>query len=1302
MKNNIISTYNKSRVLIISLLLIAIIAGCMAATLSGCEKDQNDGGSLSGVRFVYNGKEYKFDKVGDVFIKNEVVNNEGFLYWYFIDGENEVAITDNGNRITAEFYDFIKDRLGEEDIVIECFPKLSSEQKVIITVDGIMGKTFSVEKSKPVVNLDVVSKPGYVFEGYTREPGGEKIFDAQGKAVTEVTFDVNTTIYPVFTPVQYTFVFNNGKDSKSLTFAFASQLSNFVLPEKEGYDFKGWYLSEQCLDVEKVCDETGRFVAGKEVLNESYLKYANADNIINLYGDWDIKKLQVRYKNDKGEIFKTVEYDYFTKNIAVISEIPASVGKEFVAWKYDNKEYTAGSYIEFEGGLRANIDIQAKYALIDYTFELSIAPDTVFEGSVIESGYLFNVDKAGDVALLDKDKYTINKKYHTFAGWRIKNFENTTNTPTMLAIKKSTILAYLQNNTPANNVILIEPVFNADKYNVEYVIYGEKEGTEITSAVLNGNPVEITADTDWNFRDFAFDYIRSDFSLVKDSTSKLKTVKDIFAQNPVINSGYITVYVKTAYYDYEFVYNGVILDNLNKKIYTDSVNNIVNNYYSDDAQFEFEKSICLGKEDDANEIILSDMSKNIKQGILKFVGWTLTAPKSYDENVNSIKDNVTFSVEELKRAVDKINSRIQLYAVYMPVDHTLEFNYDKKDSGQIYKGSVASGIDYTGNFDVNGKYKDLDQLEANSKITINYFSKIYRSDLPNPQVMWCSFAGWYDSNGSGLVETVVNAQDSYVLFPKFTLANFTVRYSSRIDGKEVESTQTGYSYDATELGELPSVVGYKNTDIGLYGKTIAIEDFDVDAFKNITNEEYFYNNIQNKIINVVVNMQYIDYKITYMKPVFDDLGNEKGFEEIAEEIGNPDTFNVGDSQNDKAFADYNCGYKFVKWYIKKGETEITIYSLRDLIKNGGTGDKVVYAKLNPFDYELKYTSLGNGRGEFAWKPLANIDNYVLTVGTKKITLGSNEVKYVVDNEAEFFEKDEYVSDDNNLNVAIAGYVNGKRVSYSYISKLKRLPQIKNVRIENDIVRCDTMPYGYELRVFSDGVKVQGTSLFGLADGSHVVTVNSSYTGIGDSTTYIDSIPVKLNVNKIAKPVIAIENGNIVIKNQVSGIEYELFNKGVKIDDLSKLKSGTVEITATGKAKDTDDCYYITSNASDVLSKQILKIDDGEFSIDNIDMSKYRFSILIDKAGVTDDIDFRIRWLDNSSQPTRADVERVLKYDSQFNCYSYDREHYLNSNVAYVEFYMTIKGSNPDVTYLTSKFVYKVDIVNNQYTFTKVN
>lgn len=1301
MKSNISSSYKKSRALIIFLLLIAIIAGCMAATFSGCEKEQNDGNSLSGVRFVYSGKEYKFDKVGDVFIKNEVVSNEGFMYWYFMDGENEVAITDNSNRITAEFYSYIKDRLGEEDIVIECFPKLSSEQKVIITVDGIMGKTFSVEKSIPVVSLEVVSKPGYVFEGYTREPGGEKIFDAQGKAVTEVTFDVNTTIYPVFTPVQYTFVFNNGNDSKSLTFAFASQLSNFVLPEKEGYDFKGWYLSEQCLDVEKVCDETGRFVAGKEVLNESYLKYANADNIINLYGDWDVKKLQVRYKNDKGEIFKTVEYDYFTKNIAVISETPSSVGKEFVAWTYDNKEYTAGSYIEFEGGLKANIDIQAKYALIDYTFELSIAPDTVFEGSVFESGYMFNVDKAGDVTLLDKDKYTITKKYHTFAGWRIKNFDNTTNTPTMLAIKKSTIIAYLQNNTPANNVILIEPVFSADKYNVEYVVYGEKEGTEITSTVLNGNPVEITAETDWNFRDFAFDYVRSDFFLVKDGTSKLKTVKDIFAQNPVINSGYITVYVKTAYYDYEFVYNGVILDNLNKKIYTDSVNNYINNYYSDDAQFVFEKSICLGKEEDSNKINLSNMSENLNSNILAFVGWTLTAPVSYDQDVSSISGTETFSIAELKGFIDA-NKKIQLYAVYMPVNHTLTFDYSKRLSGQIYKDSVDDEKnDYSGNFDINGKYKDLEQLVANRAVTINYFSKMYRSDLPSPQVMWCDFVNWYDNDG-GVVDTILNAEKDYVLYPKFILADFTIRYSNRIDGKEVASTQAGYRYDSTGLGELPTVDGYKNTDISLYGKTIALGKFGVDSFKNITNEEYFYNNVQNKIINVVVNMQYIDYKITYMKPVFDELGNEDGFEEIIENIGNPFTFNVGDSQNDKAFADYNGGYKFVKWYIKKGEEQITVYSLRDLIKYGGIGDKVIYAKLNPFDYELKYTSLGNGVGEFAWKPLANIDNYILTVGSKNITIASNEVRYVVENEAVFFEEDEYVSDNNNLRVAIAGYVNGKRVSYSYISKLKRLPQIKNIRIENDIVRCDTMPYGYELRVFSDGVKVQGTSLFGLADGSHVVTVNSSYTGVGDSTTYIDSIPVKLNVNKIAKPVIAIENGNIVIKNQVSGIEYELFNKGVKIDDLSKLKSGTVEITVTGKAKETDDCYYITSNVSEVLSKQILKIDDGEFSIDNIDMSKYRFNILIDKAGVTDDIDFRIRWLNSSSQPTRADVERVLKYDSQFNCYSYDKEHYLSSEVAYVEFYMTIKGSNPDITYLTSKFVYKVNIVNNQYTFTKVN
>lgn len=1302
MGNGYIFKSKKTTILTMMSLIALVAVFCFAALFfGGCDDKTQNQGDISDVKFVYNDNEYNFAKVGDTFIKDEVVDSEDFLYWYFLDGENEVAITDENNVISVDFYNYISDKLGEGGLTIECFPKFTNARMVVISVDGIVGTTFNVEKSVPVAKLDAVSKAGYTFEGYSLTAGGDKVFDKDGKALKEVVFESNTTIYPLFTAIKYSFAFNTGEgEVKTMNFTFGSQLSNFVFPEKEGYNFKGWYLSEQYLDAEKVCDESCKFIAGKEILNETYLEYANADAIINLYAKWEIKKLEVTFYGDN-QVFKTLEFDYFTDSIPALSELPISVGKNFEGWKYNDKMFAAGVDITIDGGLKQNIRIYAQFSNISYSLSVYKESGVTFNNSAIAENATYDVSLA---SIQLNSKAFAEKSYYKFKGWRLKDFDNDKNTSQTSSITREVIMEYLKANVSGNNTIYIEPVFEAIEYKVEYVIAdGSVWNGDLTAEILNGNPTAITAEDKIVFRDLKLDYIKSVYTL-GDETSVISSVSEIFTDyTPTIGEdNWITLYVKTSYYDYEFVYTPVVLDSVNKKVYSDvKMDAFVGDHYFG-SSFDFTDSIALG--DPANsavEVIFPDMSAGLNADRFVFKGWSFTSPVSYDASYQTI--------EESKASVDSLKNRqwndrkIYMYAIYEPKTYTLTYDYSK-----VYVGSEVTEVGEIDGFEeMYYRYDDLVK-----KVSINYYSSITQNDMPVPQLMWYKFTKWVDVNGNQ-VFTLSKKSSDITLCPQFSVAEFKVNYNFVVGDNKVTTIEgdTKFRYTDDIALQVPGVIGYNNVSIDLYGDVININSFDAQNVKNLTAEKYF-DNITDYTINLIVNTEYIQYKITYMKPVFNESTGETDYHvEITEDIGNPKTYTVADKNNSNMFAEYDSAYEFIAWYILTGDNSVKteVRSIKDLIYYDSYGDKTVYAELNPFDFDLKYQSIGNGKGEFTWTPPSSIlSKYELTVGSKTVTIQFSDSKggkvsvYEVD-ELTFFDCDEYVSTDDDPQIILKGYSGNTVVSSSTISHLKRLSKTNNVRVENDTIKCDVLPVGQKVKVFVDGVRIDGTSLAVVSDGSHVVTVQASYSPLGSSTVYIDSVPVQINVYKIDKPTIAFENNQLVVKNALSGIDYTFYNNGKQFSNVNDLPSGIVNLTAVGNAKYANDCYYLTSSSSDTLTKNIIKVDASEFVVSSVPLSSNRFNITIRKSGTTADITMKIRWLDDSNNEVRESSVKTLTYDEKLKLYCYEKDHYLgNQNVTYVEFSLTIQDSAEGVEYLTGTFLYKVEYTSTSYVFTKVN
>jgi len=130
----------------------------------------------------------------------------------------------------------------------------ASESYTITYTDGSgTVKTVTVGKGTVGISLESALKKGYVFEGYYTADG-MMCFNSNGTPVSGLQITSNLTVYPKYTPFEYTLffdaqvgVFDDGSDSKELNLQYGENIANaFPIPQSPvaKYEFDGWFSED--------------------------------------------------------------------------------------------------------------------------------------------------------------------------------------------------------------------------------------------------------------------------------------------------------------------------------------------------------------------------------------------------------------------------------------------------------------------------------------------------------------------------------------------------------------------------------------------------------------------------------------------------------------------------------------------------------------------------------------------------------------------------------------------------------------------------------------------------------------------------------------------------------------------------------------------------------------------------------------------------------------------------------------------------------------------------------------------------
>ncbi len=244
-----------------------------------------------------------------------------------------------------------------------------------------------------ITTIDKPSRAGYGFAGY-KTLNGEEVITSNGEIIFS-EFTNNTTIYAQWELVEYTITLMvDGNEFGTINFTYYDELGNvntygtLSKPEKTGYDFDGWRLSDQTDDVissnDQIAYMTDHYLYAKFSAEERSVSVSSNDSTL---GAVSIDPNNSIY-----------HYDEMIKLVAT----PTSLG-EFEKWIINDREYyTATVTITIQEDITANATFkQNKYTV---TFNTnggsSISTLQIPYGSAMIFG-----------------NYIPTKEGHTFGGW---------------------------------------------------------------------------------------------------------------------------------------------------------------------------------------------------------------------------------------------------------------------------------------------------------------------------------------------------------------------------------------------------------------------------------------------------------------------------------------------------------------------------------------------------------------------------------------------------------------------------------------------------------------------------------------------------------------------------------------------------------------------------------------------------------------------------------------------------------------------------------------------------------------------
>ncbi len=197
-------------------------------------------------------------------------------------------------------------------------------------------KTLSIPYASNITGMDRVTKEGCQFIGWYTDSALTAVY----RTSTPVT--ENLTLYSKWETAKYLVSFSTGMES----LAFSSQMLEYgktivqpVLPEREGYEFEGWYTDETY---------TRLWDFSTDTVSSSMM----------LYAKWKQKSYTITFVKNGGSkvAAQTVSFGGF----AVQPQKPSRLGYLFQGW-YTNKKLT--KKFSFSTVIKSNLKLYAKWKL---------------------------------------------------------------------------------------------------------------------------------------------------------------------------------------------------------------------------------------------------------------------------------------------------------------------------------------------------------------------------------------------------------------------------------------------------------------------------------------------------------------------------------------------------------------------------------------------------------------------------------------------------------------------------------------------------------------------------------------------------------------------------------------------------------------------------------------------------------------------------------------------------------------------------------------------------------------------------
>ena len=311
-----------------------------------------------------------------------------------------------------------------------------------------------VKEGEKVTKPENLEKEGYNFVGWftDEELTTEFNFDTEIKA--------DTILYAKWQPKEYTvtFKFNNEAADMEEKVTYGKKVEKPSDPEKEGYDFVGWFTDED--------------------LNEVFDFETPIKSDISLYAKWEeivldptaFKVTFVKNNETDNEIVEVKEGEKVTK-----PENPEKEGYRFVGWFTDEKLTTE---FNFDTEIKADTILYAKWE------KIIVEPTSftvTFDPANGEAEWKVEVVDGNAIGRPGKDP---EKKNYTFLGWQLDGVDYDFSAKVIKDIKL--IAAYKENTIAPEPTPEPEPKPEPRPYNPgyhyqpsrEYVPVKEKE-TEV-------------------------------------------------------------------------------------------------------------------------------------------------------------------------------------------------------------------------------------------------------------------------------------------------------------------------------------------------------------------------------------------------------------------------------------------------------------------------------------------------------------------------------------------------------------------------------------------------------------------------------------------------------------------------------------------------------------------------------------------------------------------------------------------------------------------------------------------------------